>query len=238
MRVISIATTLTLLGAATTFLNLVSAADPKPTFGHTALLVDSTVFIHGGTTSGSEASNAAFSLILDSTKGGSLQGATMLDFTTLGNLSARDFHGAVETTGGLMVSCGTIDGASGAMTCDQLNVVRYNGSRLDNIPTTVQTRGGMAVGLSSVSAYFLGGSTSLFADATKGFSTDMDILMISSNLRWRKGTNMPVATRFHTATWVDGTVGGLVVLGGQIVGGNAVSMNTASLFVNSNWTTM
>ena len=237
MRVISIATTLTLLGAAT-LLDLVSAADPKSTFGHTALLVDSTVFIQGGTNTGNTATNAAFALILDTTKGGSLEGATMLDFTTLGDLSARDFHGAVETTGGLMVNCGTIDGGSATMTCDEFNVVRYNSTRMDKIPSTVQGRGGMALGWSNVGAYFLGGSTSPFADATKGFSADMDILMISSSVRWRKGTNMPTATRFHTATWVDDSVGGLVVLGGQVLGGAAVSMNTASLFVNSNWTTM
>ncbi|GJJ72259.1 hypothetical protein EMPS_04616 [Entomortierella parvispora] len=236
MRVISIATTLILLGAAA-LLDLVSAADPAPTFGHSAILVDSTVFIQGGTTTGNTPTNAAFALILDITQGGSYAGATMLDMTTLANLSARDFHGAVETTTGLMVSCGTVDGGSGTMTCDEFNVVRYNSTPMDKIPDTVAGRGGMAVGLSGISAYFLGGSTSAFADASKGFSTDMDILMISSSLRWRKGTNMPTATRFHTATWIDSTVGGLVVLGGQLQGGTAVSMNNATLFVNSIWTT-
>ncbi|KAG0055879.1 hypothetical protein BGZ83_007168 [Gryganskiella cystojenkinii] len=233
MRLISIASAFALLGAAG---SLVSAANPGPTFGHSAILIDNTVFIQGGITPGNTPSKAAFSLLLDSNK--SLTNANLLDITDLSSFTARDFHGSVDTLGGLMVNCGTLDGVGTVLTCDAFNVARYNSSVLTGIPDTVQGRGGMAVTVSDQRAYFLGGSNSNFTDASKGFSTAMDILMVTTSLNWRKGTDMPTATRFHTATWVDGTnVGGLVVLGGQILGGAAVSMNNAALFIKSVWST-
>ncbi|KAF9571587.1 hypothetical protein EC968_000404 [Mortierella alpina] len=206
-----------------------TGAEPaKPTIGHTATLIDNTVFIQGGSQTAGQATNTAYSIILG-TPGG-YKNATFLDITKLSNFQARDFHISMKTEGGVMVNCGTLDGTT--TSCDMLNPIKYNSSvMVSTIAPPV--RGGMAVGidLGRQLAYIVGGGT-----ANAPLNT-MDVMTINSDPKWRSGTPMPLALIHHTATFVDGRVNGLVVLGGQSAGG-VIALNTASIFsaATSNWT--
>ncbi|KAG0373896.1 hypothetical protein BGX24_011099 [Mortierella sp. AD032] len=213
----------------------------KPTVGHTATLFDKTVFIQGGYGPDGVATNAAYSLILSAN--GAYAGSSMLDITALSAFSARGYHNSVDSVGGLMINCGGFGGDSivnGKMSCDIFNPIKYNSTRMNMSKPNVKPRGGMAVaigGETSVSAYFMGGSATLSSSvaAENLFSTDVNVLTLSSTLNWRVGTPMLVATRYHTATWID-SVKGIVVLGGQLQGGTAVAMNTAAIFSANIWT--
>ncbi|KAK3809845.1 MAG: hypothetical protein J3R72DRAFT_81139 [Linnemannia gamsii] len=213
----------------------------KPTVGHTATLFDKTVFIQGGYGPDGAATNAAYSLLLSAN--GAYAGSSMLDITTLSAFSARGYHNSVDSVGGLMINCGGFGGDSivnGKMSCDIFNPIKYNSTRMNMSKPNVKPRGGMAVaigGETSVSAYFMGGSATLSSSvaAENLFSTDVSVLTLSSTLNWRVGTPMLVATRYHTATWID-SVKGIVVLGGQLQGGTAVAMNTAAIFSANVWT--
>ncbi|KAF9184757.1 hypothetical protein BGZ51_009318 [Haplosporangium sp. Z 767] len=214
-------------------INLANAEQPKPTIGHTATLIDDTVFILGGSSVANTPSNAAFSLILG--EAGTYAGSKMLDITQLAGFSARNHQVSVKSVQGLMVNCGSMDGAQGtSMTCDVFNPIQYK-SLSSNISeaSKVAMRGGMAstVMTSGESAYFLGGSSGTT------YSTDVHLLMLNDPLRFRRGTAMPTALRFHTATWVDGNVNGVVVLGGQNTAGGAVAMNSASVLSAAVWST-
>ncbi|KAF9907391.1 hypothetical protein EC991_010951 [Linnemannia zychae] len=213
----------------------------KPTVGHTALLVDKTVFIQGGFGADGSPTNAAFSLLLNDK--GAYSGAQLLDITTLSAFSARGYHDSVMSEGGLMVNCGGFGPESAVgpkMSCDIFNPIKYNTTKMDMTVPNVKPRGGMAVavgGGTTYAAYFFGGSLgqgTAAPDAAAGLSTDVNMLVLSTTLKWRVETPMPVATRYHTATWID-SAKGVVILGGQIAGGNAVAMNSASIFSASAW---
>ncbi|KAG0257268.1 hypothetical protein BG011_004060 [Mortierella polycephala] len=213
--------------------NLANAEQPKPTIGHTATLIDNTVFILGGSSVADTPSNAAFSLILG--KSGTYEGSTMLDVTQLAGFSARNHQVSVKSVQGLIANCGSMDGDQGTtMTCDVFNPVQYKALTSDVLEADkVANRGGMAstVMTSGESAYFLGGSSGTT------YSTEVHLLMLNDPLRFRRGTPMPAALRFHTATWVDGNVNGVVVLGGQNNAGGAIAMESASVLSASVWST-
>ncbi|KAF9133134.1 hypothetical protein BGW39_010463 [Mortierella sp. 14UC] len=220
---------------------VLTANAQKPTVGHTALLVDKTVFIQGGFGADGLPTNAAYSLRLLSDKG-AYAGAEFLDITALAAFSARGYHNSVESVGGLMVNCGGFGSegaANGKMSCDIFNPIKYNSTKMDMTKFNVKPRGGMAVatgGVYSPVAYFIGGSLTQGpnVDAASGLSAEVSVLTLSSTLRWRTDSDMPVAMRYHTGTWID-SVKGVVVLGGQILGGTAVAMNSASIFSASAW---
>ncbi|KAF9990385.1 hypothetical protein BGZ75_002166 [Mortierella antarctica] len=175
-------------------------ADPaKPTVGHTATLIDNTVFILGGSQAAGQATNAAYSIILG--QPGGYKNATFLDITKLSNFQARDFHVSMKTEGGIMVNCGTIDGTT--TSCDLLNPIKYNSSVMAST-TPPPVRGGMAVGISNIrqQAYIVGGGPLIY----------------------------------HTATFVEGNVNGLVVLGGLAPSG-AIGLGSASIFSTTNSST-
>ncbi|KAF9277466.1 hypothetical protein BGZ68_009256 [Mortierella alpina] len=205
-----------------------ASADPvKGTIGHSATLIDNTVFIQGGSQAASQATNAAYSIILGV---GGLKTATYLDITKLSNFQARDFHISMKTEGGIMVNCGTIDGT--VTSCDMLNPIKYNSSVMA-AASPPPARGGMAVGISLTrqQAYIVGGGTAAAPVAT------MDVMTTTSDLKWRSGTPMPGPLIYHTATFVDGTINGLVVLGGVGPSG-VIGLGTASIFssATSAWT--
>ncbi|KAF9964715.1 hypothetical protein BGZ70_006048 [Mortierella alpina] len=208
-------------------------ADPaKPTIGHTATLIDNTVFIQGGSQAAGQATNAAYSIILGTGTPGGYKTATFLDITKLSNFQARDFHISMKTEGGIMVNCGTLDGTT--TSCDMLHPIKYNSSVMaSSSPPAV--RGGMAVGISNArqQAYIVGGGT------VGAPVSDMNVMTTTSDLKWRSGTPMGTALIYHTATFVEGSVNGLVVLGGQLQNGGVVALGTASVFssTNSSWTT-
>ncbi|KAF9297758.1 Multiple epidermal growth factor-like domains protein 8 [Mortierella antarctica] len=212
-------------------LTVVRADNPKPTIGHTATLIDKTVFIQGGSSALNTAQNSAFSLILGAN--GTLKDSTLLDHTTLSQFRARDFHGSVATNG-LMINCGSMDGAptSGAFTCDIFNVVKYNSTTMTNVPSSAVSRGGAASTIADGVAYFIGGSGA----NDQGFSNKVNVLVLGTmdQLKWRVDTDMKAPTRYHTATYVQNV--GVVVLGGQIQGGQALGMNSAMILNAGNWT--
>ncbi|KAF9927856.1 hypothetical protein FBU30_002819 [Linnemannia zychae] len=204
---------------------MVDAQVPVATTGHSAILVDKTVFIQGGTGADGNPSNAAYALILSSKS--TYIGATMLDITKMSGFSSRRFHNSVESVGGMVVNCGGLDApgtASHKMTCDIFNRIPYNTTKIELTKYDVTSRGGMAVaigGTTSIAAYFLGGSRSPDTGAAAGFSNEMDVMMLSTGLPWRS---------------VD-SIGGIVVLGGQIESGAAVAMNVTSVFSGNTWST-
>lgn len=211
-------------------LTVVRADNPKPTIGHTATLIDKTVFIQGGSSTLNTAQNSAFSLILGTN--GTLKDSTLLDHTTLSQFRARDFHGSVYTNG-LMINCGSMDGApsSGAFTCDIFNVMKYNSTPMAGVPTSAVSRGGVASTIADGVAYFLGGS-----GANEQYSNKTNVLVLGTmeQLKWRVDADMPNPTRYHTANFVSGV--GVVVLGGQIPGGSVIGMTSATILNAGNWT--
>ncbi|KAG0099542.1 hypothetical protein BGZ93_007178 [Podila epicladia] len=212
-------------------LTVVRADDPKPTIGHTATLIDKTVFIQGGSSALNTPQNSAFSLILGAN--GTLKDSALLDHTALSQFRARDFHGSVYTNG-LMVNCGSMDGAptSGAFTCDIFNVIKYNSTSMANVPTSAVSRGGMASTIAEGYAYFIGGS----GLNDQGISNKVNVLVLSTmdQLKWRVDTDMKNPTRYHTATYVQNV--GIVVLGGQTQGGQVFGMNNAMILNGGTWT--
>lgn len=214
--------------AAFAVITTASAEPAKGTIGHSATLIDNTVFIQGGSQAAGQATNTAYSIILGA---GGLKTATYLDITKLSNFQARDFHISMKTEGGIMVNCGTIDGT--VTSCDMLNPIKYNSSVMAS-SSPPPARGGMAVGISLTrqQAYIVGGG------AANAPTTEMNVMTTTSDLKWRSGTPMPLALIYHTATFVEGLVNGLVVLGGQNPGG-VQALGTASIFssATSSWTT-
>ncbi|KAG0273716.1 hypothetical protein BGZ96_004697 [Linnemannia gamsii] len=207
-----------------------------PTSGHSATLVDSTVFIQGGLGADGQPSNAAYSLRLD--KDGAYKNPNVLDIAKLANFSARGFHSSVLSNLGEMINCGGFDAipaTAHVITCDIFQSIKYTSTKMDMKTFSVASRGGMAVAVSDQFAYYIGGSLTSATGASGGFSTEMNMMKLDSGLSWRSGTPMPVATRYHTATWVQSKQI-VVALGGQIEAGTAVAMNTASTFSGNTWT--
>ncbi|KAG0209289.1 hypothetical protein BGX28_010392, partial [Mortierella sp. GBA30] len=236
MKVISI---LAAFAVVTTQTSLVKADPAKPTIGHTSTLIDTTVFIQGGSNTAGSATNAAYSIILGN--GGTLKNSTFLDITTLAGFQPRDYHISIRA-GALMLNCGTMDGPKGQMSCDTFNPIKYNTSELTVQSTTPPNRGGMAAAVSVVRqmTYIVGGSSEMGANMiTSNITTDMSILT-TGGLTWRSGTNLLQPLRFHTATWVDGAVNGVVVLGGQSPGGGINGFGTVYVFssATSTWSTL
>ncbi|KAG0037920.1 hypothetical protein BGZ82_001564 [Podila clonocystis] len=212
-------------------LTVVRADNPKNTIGHTATLIDKTVFIQGGSSTPNTAQNSAFSLILG--PNGTLKDSTLLDHTTLSQFRARDFHSSVFANG-LMINCGSMDGgpSSGAFTCDIFNVMKYNSTPMTNVPTSAVSRGGAASTIANGYAYFLGGSGA----NDQAYSNKVNVLVLGTmeHPNWRVDTDMPTPTRYHTANYVQNV--GIVVLGGQTQGGQVLGMNTASILNAGTWT--
>ncbi|KAF9969494.1 hypothetical protein BGZ73_008141, partial [Actinomortierella ambigua] len=203
------------------------AADPGPTIGHTAVLVDNTVFIQGGQSAPNKPQPNSFSILLG--EKGTMNGAKLLDITKLSQFSARDFHVAVESNAGRLVSCGTMNGATAAtMTCDNFNIRSYVSTPLANIVKSAVNRGGMAVAVGPEAAFLMGGSNG------ETYSKTVNYLKLTSDLTWRVDVDMPVALRHHTATYVNDI--GTVVLGGQQQGGAPSPMNIAWIMKDSVWT--
>lgn len=199
-----------------------------PTSGHSATLVDSTVFIQGGLGADGQPSNAAYSLRLG--KEGAYTDSNLLDITKLAGFSSRGFHSSVKSIQGMMVNCGGFDAAlptAHLMSCDVFQTIKYTSTKMDLKAFNVTSRGGMAVGESTDMAYYIGGSFTSATGAAGGFSTETNMLKLDAGLKWRSGKSMPVATRYHTATWIQ-SIQGFVVLGGQVEAGTAVAMNVAS----------
>lgn len=213
-------------------LTVVRAADPSPTIGHTATLIDKTVFIQGGSSALNTAQNKAFSLILGTN--GTLDNSTLIDHTDFSKFSARDYAGSVSTNG-LMINCGSMDQApsSGVFSCDVFNVMKYNSTPMATVPTSAVSRGGLASTVADDVAYFLGGS----GPNDQGFSNKTNVLVLGTmaQLKWRVDADMLTPTRYHTANYISGV--GVVVLGGQIQGGNVLSMNNAVILNAGNWST-
>ncbi|KAG9069320.1 hypothetical protein KI688_010220 [Linnemannia hyalina] len=218
---------------------LVNAQSIKPTAGHSATLLDSTVFIQGGLGADGNPTNAAYSLRLG--QDGAYTGSTLLDITQLAGFSARGFHSSVESSQGLMINCGGFDAAGATthkMSCDIFNSIKYTSTKMNMTVPNVSSRGGMAVSIdpTSTMAYHFGGSLTSAIGADGGFSNEVDMLKLDSAMGWRSGTAMPAATRYHTATWID-SLKSFVILGGQIQAGTAVAMNVASTFSGVTWGT-
>ncbi|KAF9150811.1 hypothetical protein BG015_007356 [Linnemannia schmuckeri] len=219
---------------------LVNAQNPKPTAGHSATLLDGTVFIQGGLGADGRPSNAAYSLRLG--QNGAYKGSTLLDITQLAGFSTRGFHSSVQSLEGLMINCGGFDAAGATahkMSCDIFNPIKYTSTKMDMTVPAVSSRGGMAVaigGETTAMAYYIGGSLTSETGDAGGFSNEMNMLTLASGLKWRSGTPMPIATRYHTATWVE-SIKTMVILGGQVAAGTAVAMNVASTFTGNSWST-
>jgi hypothetical protein len=187
------------------------------TFGHTAALSGNTVFIQGGTLFLNRLSKASYAIILD--KDGSLSNATWLDTSRLSVFTPRGFGVAVATDNTLITCGGTQDGARGTgMTCDQLDTTSYNVTRIE--PTEVSNRYGMAATYQKTSdgikAYFTGSSNSTKRDAWTADIVTMKTSTLSS-AQWSKGPDMLgiLPRKFHTATWADAPLNGIVMMGGQ-----------------------
>ncbi|KAF9160782.1 hypothetical protein DFQ26_005173 [Actinomortierella ambigua] len=204
------------------------AADPKPTIGHTAVLIDNTVFIQGGQSEANTPQSASFSILLGDKAKGSMTDAKLLDITKLSQFSARDFHVAVKSTAGRLVSCGTMNGGTGAiMTCDNFNIRSYVSAPLTKIVSSAVNRGGMALAAGPETAYLMGGSSGTV------YSKTVNVLKLTSDLTWRIDADMPIALRHHTANYVNNV--GIVILGGQTDTGAAAPMNMAHVFKDFVW---
>ncbi|KAK3829140.1 MAG: hypothetical protein J3Q66DRAFT_324442, partial [Benniella sp.] len=184
------------------------APPPLGTFGHTAVLYDDTVFIQGGWTTKGAFSDATYAITL---KDGSLNNATWLDISSPNEFPRRKFGAAVATEKSMII-CGTQDGTQGtAMTCDQLNTIGVKYSILSSSPPKISNRYGMAATSDGIKAYFIGGSNSIKQDIWT-----MDILTNLSSEEWSTGPDMSgiLPRKFHTATWVDAPLNGIVMMGG------------------------
>ncbi|KAK3829142.1 MAG: hypothetical protein J3Q66DRAFT_364184 [Benniella sp.] len=209
------------------------------TFGHTAALSNNTVFIQGGSTVDT-LSKASYAIILD--KDGSLNNATWLDTSKLSTFTPRNF-GVAAATDNTMITCGTQDGAQGTdMTCDQFDVVSYKTS-LQTMNIT--NRAGMAVAFQTSSkgtkAYFVGGyNTTNIAIGTVNVANIPT--GISPVIRLEKGPDMIgiLPRKFHTATWVDAPLNGMVMMGGRADAIITLPLTPVSIYdpIASNWTSV
>ncbi|KAG0367846.1 hypothetical protein BGZ54_003145 [Gamsiella multidivaricata] len=124
------------------------------------------------------------------------------------------------------------------MTCDQFDVVWYNSTRLTSLQGGGQNRGGMAAAQSNTAAYVVGGSSVGTATGFSNVTTTTSVVNLSSgpltSMNWRSAAPVGLATRYHTATLVDGV--GVVILGGQQSTGGAAGLSTI-LFYNTNTST-
>jgi hypothetical protein len=208
-----------------------------PTSGHTATLVDSTVFIHGGLGADGNPTNAAYSIRLG--EGGAFKGSNVLDITKLAGFSTRALHSSVLSNQAMMVNCGGFDAVPATahkMSCDIFNPIKYTSTTMNMTAFLVNSRGGMAVAVSPDKAFYFGGSLTSATGAPGGFSTDTNLIKLDAGLGWRSDIAMPVATRYHTATWIQ-SIKSFVILGGQIEAGTAVAMNVATTFSGVTWST-
>ncbi|KAF9282337.1 hypothetical protein BGZ88_011088 [Linnemannia elongata] len=215
---------------------LVNAQNPKPTTGHSATLLESTVFIQGGLGADGNPTNAAYSLLLG--QDGAYKNSTLLDITKLAGFSTRGLHSSVESHQGLMINCGGFDAIGTTphkMTCDMFHPIKYTSTMMNMSLPSVASRGGMAVASNAELAYHFGGSRTSNIGADGGFSNAIDMLKLDSGMGWRSGINMTVATRYHTATWIE-NLDTFIILGGQVENGTAVAMNVASTFSANTWT--
>ncbi|KAK3829139.1 MAG: hypothetical protein J3Q66DRAFT_25025 [Benniella sp.] len=222
--------------------NPIISPPPVGTFGHTAALYDNTVFIQGGSTTKGTFSDASYAITLD--KDGSLNNATWLDNSKLIAFSPRKFGAAVATDNSMII-CGTQDGAQGTgMTCDQLDIIRgkYIVSRTS--PPKVSNRYGIAATSDGIKAYFIGGS-----NATKRDTRTVDIVTMktsnsstSSSQEWSEGPDMSgiLPRKFHTATWVDAPLNGMVMMGGRADDIVTLSLSPVAVYdsVASKWTSV
>ncbi|KAG0306391.1 hypothetical protein BGZ98_002467 [Dissophora globulifera] len=211
------------------------APAPKGVTGHTAVVANNTVFIQGGQNKDGTVSSVSYAIILDAQH--SLgPNAVWQDTTAISNFAPRDFGIAVAGSDSV-VTCGSQDGTQAAqLTCDQLSTYAYNLTK----PTASLTTGGnnkfnMAVAVASNGkSYITGGS-----DGTNSFNTMfvMNTLSANSTPSWTAGAAMPAVFKSHTATWVDGTVNGIVIAGGLTTGDVAFPLSSVYLYKNSAWNT-
>jgi hypothetical protein len=213
--------------------NTAFSPPPVGTVGHTTVVAKNTVFIQGGGTSSGPLSKASYAIILDNNK--SLKNATWLDTTTLSAFTSRVF-GVAAANDNVMITCGGIseENPKGIrMTCDQFDLIWYKKTNID--PANVSNRGGMAVAYQKSSkgtkAYLIGGGNS---DTQNGFTMDVVNIPIGNpaTVTWSKGADLNIATpRYYaTATWVDNSVGGIVVLGGANSSSITQSLGLAFLY--------
>jgi hypothetical protein len=207
--------TLLIVIALTTMSDPSTASAPPPigTLGHTAALVNNTIYIQGGMTRAGTFSNASYAIILDENK--SLGNATWFDISKLRAFNLRKSAVSVPTDSGMITCGGLAKGTVLLMTCDRFNLAWNN---TEFTVDDVSLRGALAVGYQKTSvgttAYFIGGSS-----PKDEVEAGLDIANIpsgsSSAITWSKGPDMPIKLRFHTATWVGSPLGGVVVLGGR-----------------------
>ncbi|KAG0322826.1 hypothetical protein BGZ99_003138 [Dissophora globulifera] len=209
------------------------APPPRGVSGHTAVVANNTVFIQGGLNKDGTVSTVSYAIILDATH--SLANATWQDTTTIAGFTPRDFGIAVAGSDSV-VTCGTQDGAGAAITCDQFSTYAYNLTKHNDALTTGGgNKFGMAVAVATKTgkSYITGGS-----DGTNFLNTMyvMDTLNITSAPSWTAGTVMPTALKSHAATWVGGSVNGIVVVGGMVSATLPFTMNSAYIY-NGTWST-
>ena len=120
-----------------------------------------------------------------------------------------------------MIFCGTQDVVLEAMTCDQLDTTSYNATRIE--PFEASNRYGMAATYQRTSdgikAYFTGGTN--FDEQEVGTVNIVTMKTNTSSVaQWSRGQDMTeiagVPRKFHTATWVDAPLNGIVVMGGRV----------------------
>ncbi|KAF9957529.1 hypothetical protein BGZ65_002004 [Modicella reniformis] len=227
----------------------VSAADPTPpapnnanppvgTFGHTTVLANNTIFIQGGLTSPNTLSKASYAIILDHTGSIDSTNVTFHETSTLSKFAPRNF-GVAFASDNYMVTCGMDVEAKADMSCDQLDVMWYNKTNTNTDPPGVLNRAGMAVAYqktsNNIKAYFIGGY-----GADKLPVATVNIVTMptnnSPNPQWSKVADATFSRKFHTATWVDGAVDRIVVLGGQ-QGDIVTPLTPAYVYAANNWTT-
>ncbi|KAI8355737.1 hypothetical protein B0O80DRAFT_497278 [Mortierella sp. GBAus27b] len=204
-----------------------SAAAPGPapppvgTFAHTAVIVNNTVFIQGGSMANNLASTASYAIILDSNK--SLKNATWLDTSKLSAFTPRSYAAAAPTDNGILICGGTTDNGamSVEMECDLFNAMWYNKTTIQP-PTGTLNRAGMGVAYQKTSdgtkIFFIGGSLN---PAKQIASTNVNIATIpssSSTVMWTAGSDLPVrGIAFHTTTWMGSPTNSIVLFGGDMI---------------------
>jgi hypothetical protein len=166
----------------------------------------------------------------------SLKNATWLDTSKLNAFTPRSF-GVAAATDNFILTCGTEDGGqTTAMSCDQFDVMWYNSTIIR--PANSVNRAGMAAAYQtsskSTKAYFIGG----FNAGQVSGTVDVANIMVgkSSTISWTKIPDMGMLLKYHTATWVDSPVNGVVVLAGFDTSGRSVAGGYVYTPANSSWT--
>ncbi|KAI8596076.1 hypothetical protein EDD21DRAFT_358465 [Dissophora ornata] len=212
--------------------NTTFAPPPLGVVGHTAVVANNTVFIQGGENKNGSLSTVSYAIILDSK--GSLSNATFQDTSAIAQFTPRDF-GIVIPYNGSILTCGTTDGGRTDMTCDLFDTYTYNLSRTNfGLSSAGGNRGGMAVAISTSKAYIVGG----YIGTTLSAATYvMNLSSNSSTPAWSTTGSLPAGLKYHTATWVDGTTSGVLVLGG-ISSLSILPLNSAQIYSSAtgSWT--